>query len=51
MIALGWGGELSKIPYKRVEQKRRGKKILKRGQARSRGRCLKKKGLEPPYEL
>ena len=26
-------------------------KILKRGQAGSRGGCLKKGGLEPPYEL
>ena len=34
-------------------QEKRGEeaKILKRGQAGSRGRCLKKEGLEPPYKL
>ena len=44
---------LSEITLKGVEQKRgEGKqRFLKMGQAGSRGGCLKKRGLEPPYEL
>ena len=33
------------------QKKKRGNNVLKRGEAGSRGGCLKKEGLEPPYEL
>ena len=46
-------GELSEIPSKGVKQRRGETKFLKRGQAGSRGECLKKEegGLEPLYKL